>query len=83
MAGQTNHCCATCARGFICANGKICCGAAFEDNPIWAQRKYGEQRIAALVAGNVAEAAEPIGADCANMDSADGAECVAWVRLGG
>jgi len=78
--------CGTCARSFTRDDGSSeVCGAGVDDgaladgvtgvNPIWAERKYGRARIAALLAG---DAATPEGADCGNMPSTDGAECALW-----
>jgi hypothetical protein len=63
------------------------CGAGVDDgalqdgvmgkNPIWAERKYGRDRIMRLLAG---DATEPEGSDCENMYPTDGETCSVWER---
>ena len=73
--------CGSCDRGFLRENGKISCGAPVDDyalkggdgiNPVWAERKYGPERIRKALMGDTSE---PEGSDCEDMDPNDGSNC--------
>lgn len=81
--------CGTCSRGWKNGKGTISCGAGVDQdalagdsagvNPIWAERKYGKSRLMAILAGNVAGAAEPEGSNCEDLNPNDGAQCKTWL----
>ena len=62
------------------------CGAGVDDaalvsgepgrNPIWAERKYGTDRILAMLLAG--DATVPDGSDCENMRGEDGGTCAVW-----
>jgi hypothetical protein len=71
--------CDTCSRSWTGSDGRIHCGAGVgyeEGDPIWAERKYGDARMLALLTG--AGDSEPVGMDCENMAPDDGAACKIW-----
>jgi hypothetical protein len=76
--------CGNCMRSFDCGDpDRVACGAAFEDNPIWAQRKYGIGGIAALFSGGEYASDENgyTGTDCESMRPDDGgSRCKAYQR---
>ena len=80
--------CGTCSRGWKNMKGTISCGAAVDQdafigdntgvNPIWAERKYGQRRLLAILLNDVSGAAEPEGSNCEDLDFSDGIQCKMW-----
>jgi hypothetical protein len=75
--------CRSCGRGILKENGRVSCGAGVDDgaidepdgvNPIWAERKYGEQSILTVLRGG----SLPAGSDCEDLDPNDGRDCKTW-----
>jgi hypothetical protein len=69
------QCCGNCSRGYKRENNLISCGAGFEENPIWAKRKYSATGILYAM---LAEGKLPPGSDCEAMKPDDGINCPAW-----
>jgi hypothetical protein len=67
--------CGNCARSY---QGKdddhVGCGASYEDNPIWAARKYSLVGMKTALSGTK----QYLGQDCDDMRSDDGNTCKAW-----
>jgi hypothetical protein len=78
--------CGTCAYSWSrLADTLVSCGAPVDDdalrggegvNPIWAERKYGKQRILSVMLGGSPD--EPPGANPQRLSRDDGRECRMW-----
>lgn len=78
--------CGTCGYSWShLADSLVSCGAPVDDdalrglggvNPVWAERKYGRQRILSMMRGCPVE--EPPGSNPERLSPDDGKECKMW-----
>jgi hypothetical protein len=73
--------CGQCARHYECGEEDyVACGAAFDDNPIWAQRMYSLIGMRDAIAHKESGSTEYLGQDCERMRRDDGVDCIAFRR---